>query len=199
MNNKKKMVLGAAFVVAIMALAGIGYAAVTSYNGTTSSKEQTVDVDYVVVKLGNEGYLPGAEISLVYNTETEATVTAGEVTAITTTYNYVESTELTYNIIGESDTIVEENNVVLKLNAAEAFDESGFILEVKYGTGNWTKVSGTGDVQLSDDKDTILDTTAFSVRVNIDEENPLSAGVAPPETIDIPAFTFTIEVTYPTS
>jgi hypothetical protein len=56
MNNKKKMVLGAAFVVAILALAGVGYAITDNFHGTTSSYERDADVDYVKVSLAAGDY-----------------------------------------------------------------------------------------------------------------------------------------------
>ncbi len=194
MNNKKKMVLGAAFVVAIMALAGIGYAAAaSSYQGTTDSETAEVSVNYVKIKLGNNGYLPPETLNITFDTETSPVISAGAVTGTTTTYTNPQSDILTYLITVEGEVDDVDTPVTLTASVASAFSETGFKLQVKYGDGGWLNFTGT-TLELSTAKATILADGGTQFQVQVIQDGELPAG-GPPATITIPAITFTVEVT----
>ena len=145
MNNKKKMVLGAAFVAAIMALAGIGYAAVFSdtYKGTAKSNTQSYDVDYVIVSLGEQSYTPADELYIVYDTATVYNTTTSKEE---TTFMWLGSTSVLHSVTAkvptESSTTTDPDDMVLK--AEITFSETGYKVQYKTDT-TWTDYS-TGDI-----------------------------------------------------
>ena len=55
MKSKKVTMLAAALVVAVVAAAGIGYAAVSNYTATTSNTNNTLDSTYITVNQGGTG------------------------------------------------------------------------------------------------------------------------------------------------
>ena len=71
MNSKRKTMLVAAFVVAVVALAGVGYAAATGYTAKTTVSDNTIgDSKYIVIKTNDADYSAAFSGSYVFNTET---------------------------------------------------------------------------------------------------------------------------------
>ena len=96
MNNKKKTLLGVAFIASLIVLAGVGYAAHTGYTGSaTGTQAQTYDVDYVVVKFnGNTAYTTDTTFYMTWNTATQ--YNAGEQTV---TYTWQASDALVHELV----------------------------------------------------------------------------------------------------
>lgn len=101
MKNKKKALLGVAFIASIIALAGVGYAVHTGYQGSVSTPvTQAYDVDYVVVKFSdNSAFVADSTFYLTWNTET-ALNTAG--TDQETTYTWQASDVLCHGLVIEA-------------------------------------------------------------------------------------------------
>ena len=94
-THRNKVALTAALLVALIALAGVGYAAAHTYTGETTSSSQDIDVDYVVVSMvaadGYTAYTPATKIHAVF----EKTTT----TSTGTTYDGFTCDPVKYKIL----------------------------------------------------------------------------------------------------
>lgn len=126
MKNKKKALLGVAFIASIIALAGVGYAVHTGYQGSVSTSEtQTYDVDYVVVKFSDDSaFVADPTFYLTWNTET-ALVESTQ----TTTYTWQASDVLCHGLVIEA-TDAGSDNYKLKVTAP-TFTGTGYQLYYK--------------------------------------------------------------------
>ncbi|MBQ3735527.1 MAG: hypothetical protein II855_01200 [Candidatus Methanomethylophilaceae archaeon] len=101
MKSKKVTMLVAALAVAVVALAGIGYATV-AYTATTTNGNNTIDVTYV--QLSQDGDAKYAKVSFIgkeyFNT----------VSAWTGDYN-TGSEQITYTVTGETPAVSPATNV----------------------------------------------------------------------------------------
>ena len=202
MNNKKKTILGAAFVVAIMALAGIGYAAATSFTGSTNSVAQDVDVDYVSIYLSANAY--------------QATVPAGGAHIIYTSVS--DSTNTTYTYDSEHVDFLD-HTVTIDLSAIENTDKVKLVItgtapdgayDVYYtysqsaisGSESWTKFTGSINIgsdsttKASATTDGLYTTGHLGLKVVPHDTSSIEVahGGAGPSTENatIPALTFTL-------
>lgn len=142
MNTKKKTILAAAFVVAIIALAGVGYAAFsTSYKGTTTSATNDFDVDYVVISLDNPAYTAKTEnLYVMYDTITNASGS---------TFYWLGSSVISHTVtvtIPTADTAVTDDPDTYRITATIANSPAipeGYGVQYKVGNdGEWTLVNG---------------------------------------------------------
>lgn len=138
--SKKKVALSAALVVAIIALAGVGYAAAHSFTGKTTSIDQSVDTDYVVVSLSDPGYVAATEFHAVWNSVTVPNTSAG--TGTLTYYDFVESDSVTYDVTVDAsvlETASPANTVTLKAQWASAQAAlSGYGIKVTFDGNEYT-------------------------------------------------------------
>lgn len=109
MKANRKVMLGAALVVAVVALAAVGYAAV-SYKAETDNNDNSLAVTYVYFTQGGEGKFTGDFIGAIYyNTVTEAN-------------NVVKYSVVTtdgYTINGNAAAKVDNGNFTLQLTDTE--------------------------------------------------------------------------------
>ncbi len=184
MNNKKKMVLGAAFVVAIMALAGIGYAITDNFNGETSAVAKVDDADYVTISLSAENYstttLPITK-AFYWDTETAANGT------ITYTPRSTQGVDYTYDVtIGKN---AVEGTDKLELTIVGFATITGYTVSC---TWNGTDAEIVGD--------TVTVASADASTWNVDNEFIVTIAPAsaqgttdvPATTVTFPALTFTL-------
>lgn len=196
MNNKKKMVLGAAFVVAIMALAGIGYAIADNFHGTTSTSARDADVDFVKVYLRGEDYATTAfpiAKSLYWDTVTSWNTSSS-------------ATETQYT--ARAGGITVDYEVTIDITSVEPTDKieltvSGLSFTGLTGTYTvactWTPSGGSAsEVTITDGNGTLISETAagsnnitgtFSVTVT-PSDSPKSS--QPDVKITFPAITFKV-------
>lgn len=143
MNTKKKTVLAAALVVAIIALAGVGYAAFSdSYKGTTDSGSSTMDVDYVIVKLNSEAYSDVTTgLFVVFDTETTY-VTDNYVVE----YTWLGSSEVTQNVKIEipENTDEDPDYYTIKAEVTVPTEYNGnYVLQWKIAGSDWSNYNST--------------------------------------------------------
>lgn len=147
MNTKKKTVLVAAFIVAILALAGIGYATAfsDSYKGTTKTETSTYDVDWVRITPGTDAFTPKTTgLYVVYDTVT--TYAAGNYVY---TYYWLGSTSVSHDVaieipndygnVEDRDTFTITATVDTTTNAIP----TGYKLQYKVGTEDWQTYSSS--------------------------------------------------------
>lgn len=201
MNTKKKTVLAAALVVAIIALAGVGYAAFnTNYTGTTQSDTTTYDVDWVKVTLDSYGTVGPADTYMLFDTVNNAG---------TISYYWNGSTIVTrtatVTIPADAASSNDRDTFTLSITAGAA--PSGYTLQYKVDNENeWHNYSGAIEK-------TILTASATSQNVTISyravpeaiadtalgvegeqpDEHILVADIADPaSTVVLPALKFTV-------
>ncbi len=203
MNNKKKMVLGAAFIVAIMALAGVGYAAFSdTYKGTTQSAANTYDVDYVIVAVGENGYSTLTNLYIVYDTSTVSAATP------TTTYQWKGSTNVAHDVevTIPADYGSTQDKDTFKLKAEMTFaGGSDYKVQYKMGTGSWTNFTGsdlaTGNVEITQSGTTNLIWRIVPDEVESQENEPATpvtvtfTAETPAASVELPVITYTVTAT----
>ena len=148
MMNKKKTILAAALVVAIVALAGVGYAALSPnvYKGETSSVASDYDVDWVIVSLGETGYAPVNTIHIAFDTATAWDTTTS---APKTTFKWLGSDEVTHNlqitipadISGDNANNRDRDSFTLK--AEVTFSSSIYKLQYSITDGTWVNYTSS--------------------------------------------------------
>ena len=84
MKSKKVTMLAAALVVAVVALAGVGYAAVSNYNATTTNTNNSLDSTYLTATQGGEG---AYTVNFLTNMYFDSENTALNVTKYTPVYD----------------------------------------------------------------------------------------------------------------
>ncbi len=185
MKSKRKTMLGVALAVAIIALAGVGYAAVTAYKGQTSTSGNQINTEYVTVSLAEgddnatirEGktVYTGQEMKLEYNTlNTNGTIT------------------YTLNSAAQTFKIVI-NVAATGASASQKYDMriTGLTApEVPGATAVWTYSAGTvaDNIGTATNK-TVTELNGSYLTLTI---TPTGSGDAPDATIPIPEITFIV-------
>jgi len=207
MNNKKKMVLGAAFIVAIMALAGVGYATLFSdtYKGTAESKTQEYDVDYVIVTLGGSSYSTLSNLYIVYDT-----VTTHPENADVTTFKWKGSTAVSHTVTATvpDDEKDGQDPDDLKLKVDVTFSVTGYKLQYKVGDGTWTTYTAESAIHATGEDVTPGNAITIAWRAvptdiadsnapedGGDEGITLTTAVPNQGVVTLPAITYTVEAT----
>ena len=141
-THRNKVAITAALAIALIALAGVGYAAAThQFNGTTASVEQTVDVDYVVVKLNEEAYTTGTDVAspvahIWWNTSTAYD------SEYTTTYTFADADSIDY-VVTITDTLETGQTKKISATLASLPTTDGFKLQCAHGGGTAADVTST--------------------------------------------------------
>ena len=189
-RSKKKMVLGAALVVAIMALAGVGYAWSANFNGTTDATgTKTVDVDYVTLSLSSANYttqvVPIGTAALYWDSSTAANGT--------TTYTVKSPGYVTYTYQVTIDTTALEATDLLKLTVTGLTAPSGYTISCTYDGDDCEIDEGTAVIGGAEGSviSNFTGQKAFVVKLTADSPRTTS----PPTTAVFPPLTFTVEGT----
>lgn len=150
MKSKKVTMLVAALVVAVVALAGIGYATSPAYKATTTNNDNTLDSTYLVLKQSDNGS-GGAYFDLFeaiyYNTmTTKAAATTEEpnpveVTTYTPVFDYKKDSSSYQKITGEEVGTMALVSKALILNI-ERTNSSGTDATMKIEADNFTGITG---------------------------------------------------------
>ncbi len=190
MNNKKKMVLGAAFIVAIMALAGIGYAvAGGQFTAETSSASKYVDVDYATVVLDGNSYTQTtapAGVHILWNTSTASNGT------VTYNYNTTHVDKIDYTVTINVDALEAKDKINLEVTGLSAI--TGAAIHWAWDSGDETWESGAIVIGGNDGTEVPATTVAgeHHLYIWIVPTSPVVGTPAPATSYTIPALTFTV-------
>ena len=135
--------LVAALVVAVVALAGIGYATSPEYKATTTNNDNTLDSTYIVLKQGEDGKYFDLFEAIYYNTvTTKASTDASEVTTYTPVYDYLlDQTNGYQKISGEQTGAYALVSKVLTLNI-EKTNSNASSAKMTIEASNFTGITG---------------------------------------------------------
>lgn len=188
MNTKKKTILGAAFVVSIIALAGVGYAAITNnFQGTTSSANQTVDVDWVKVSLTDVNQytartVPYTEKAFYWDSATNSSGT--------TWTPKTANVQMTYALTIDLTSVENNDKLQLQISGLTAAD-ANFTLSATFG-GEPLDISGGGVATVGGADGTVKSSFPTGDLVVILTPVAVATDGVPPTTAVFPALTFTL-------
>ena len=201
MNTKKKTILAAAFVVAIIALAGLGYAATwPGYEGKTSTTDvtNTYDIDYVVVKLDDASYATSATpLYITYDEET--TWDDG----LVKTFTWTGSTSITNTVSFEVPTTnaaTDPDTFKLTISAG-ALTSDLYKLQYKLSDMDDFEDWESGATYYTATTLSNLNSITIEWRIVPDIENIMTTGAAVADpttllsTINMPVLTYTVTAT----
>ena len=207
MNHKKKItMLGVAFAISVIALAGVGYAVThPGYQGTASTNiDNDYDVDYVVVKFNNNNaFVAAPAFELTWNTETNL-VNSEQVV----TYSWQASDTLVHGLV---ITATDTGTDTYVLKATVSAPASGYKLYYKESqdagpataTTNWTEynnncslVTGLSVTPGAINSDAV---SQYITWVIIPEDTEIDDGTAPGTTVAIASISYVVEGAQPQS
>ena len=187
MNHKKKItMLGAAFAIAVIALAGVGYAVTGNYTARTDSATSSYDVDWVVLKLDEDAYTSPSNIRVVWNEVTTYTNSA---------YNYAFDF-IVADVIEHELTIVSTaaDSDELSLTATVSFSSN--IYTLKYSTDGTNYTTYDQNCALVTGMD-VTGESSLTIYWTVEAADQATNSVVdyPGSTVNIPAIVYLIEAT----
>ena len=186
MKMNRKTMLIAAFAVAVVALAGVGYAASVAFFGKTTTSTESLNAGYVNVSLTEYG---AQTFPLYYNS-----INSGSAEQTSFTYEVVNGQVFDINTINVS--AVGLTNPTLKLTI-KANDASITGLTAQTGCSYSWKISfdGTEYVDYADETGVTLTNDAATIYLRLIVNHSDAAAPSPPAQVVIPALSVIIDGT----